>query len=129
MVEPVYDRACLASQDHTIYHNKNTFPNRVTNLLAENLFSLNLCFYLNEKSSLINEMDKKLLRLTNHGFISKWVSDYVNKKYLQDLKRDVEAEPLNFDQLMICFKIMACGWLIGSLILLLEILYKKFRHY
>lgn len=119
MTQPIYDRATLSSEDHLLYQNKFNFKPRVTNLAKEVLFSLNLCIYFNQKSSIIEEVNKLLLRFIDHGFIKKWVSNYVNSEYLTDPEKKGPIA-MNFSHLAGEFQILIFGYALSIFVFLLE---------
>lgn len=114
-------KAVLTSEENIAYFNKVKFRPRVTNVAAETLYSLNLCFCLNQKSSLLNEIDNNILRLIDHGFIRKWVHDFVELKYLQE-QNEIVREQLEMSQLWVGFMILIGGWIFTVILLILEVM-------
>lgn len=111
--------AVLSSQDHIVYFNKFRFNPRVTNIAEESLFSIPLCFYFTQKSNLVDEANKQLLRLIDHGFIEKSVSDLIDLKYLKEQKKGGPVE-LQMSNLLVGFQILIVGWIVGFIVLMVE---------
>jgi hypothetical protein len=126
-VDPNFDGAVLASEDHLAYLNKEKFKTRVTNLAQETLFSLNLCIYFHKKSNLIPQVDDQLIRLNTYGFIEKWAADFIDRSFMYEPPPNPQPHKLEISRLLGGYQILGFGWLIGFLVFLVENLSRRWE--
>ncbi|XP_070500697.1 uncharacterized protein [Chironomus tepperi] len=112
IVDPYYDGAFLTSIDHLAYRNLKVFPTRFHEHAPVPVYTLNIVIYMNLGSCLRYYFNEVLLILISSGFINKWASEFIDKRYLRKPVND-DLKILSMEQLEGAFQLLVGGLLMG----------------
>lgn len=116
----------LSSVDHVKYENKKSYSLGKLQILKENVFTFQICIYLQKSSCLMDTLNDYILKITQSGIISKWIESLQENKY-ETAKKGKQPQKLTNEQFLGTYILCLCGLLISCVVFALEILSKKLK--
>lgn len=127
-MNPYSRSAVTTSIEQVLYYNKMNYRNMNTfTVCKEQLFTFQYGIYFRKNSYLAEIFSDKISIFKESGLIDFWASDYISSKYLNIKLPSELPRQLNIEQLMGGFDVLVIGFIIGVLILLLELASTYFR--
>jgi hypothetical protein len=120
---PSFKAAAIRSVNLISYNNQNSPPEKQLNICKEIILTASVVIYTQKNFFLLDALNEKLSSIKATGLIDFWQSQTIDNK-LSKSGTSKGNQKLGFKHLKAVFVILCGGWLVGILVLAVEVLMK-----